>query len=280
MAVDVFSAKKLEREVLIDPRATGIVVIDMLNEFCKPGGAMILPGSVRLVPPQPRVIDAGPTAGTPNRTQRLTTSQPTPEPSSIARMSPPRCSTARRARTASRRESEPSPGPGPAAVRPHAFTHKGDEAMWSVRTTARPFSPSRRRWVQGAAASTAALGLGLPHIGRAADSIKVGVLQPLSGGLENLGQQGVQGTQLAIEEANDAGGVLGRRLEPVIADDKTDPKTAVERTRELIQRDQVVAIFGPGTSANRDAIQPTSDRFKTQLVYANDDAGGVCDRHI
>ena len=66
--------------------------------------------------------------------------------------------------------------------------------MWSVRTTARPFSPSRRRWVQGAAASTAALGLGLPLIVRAADPIKVGVLQPLSGGLENLGQQGVQGT--------------------------------------------------------------------------------------
>ena len=152
--------------------------------------------------------------------------------------------------------------------------------MWSVRTAARPFSPSRRRWVQGAAASTAALGLGLPHIGRAADSIKVGVLQPLSGGLENLGQQGVQGTQLAIEEANDAGGVLGRRLEPVIADDKTDPKTAVERTRELIQRDQVVAIFGPVTSANRDAIQPTIDRFKTPLFYATDYEGGVCDRYI
>ena len=63
MAVDVFSAKKLEREVLIDPRATGIVVIDMLNEFCKPGGAMILPGSERLVPPQTRVIDAGRRAG-------------------------------------------------------------------------------------------------------------------------------------------------------------------------------------------------------------------------
>ncbi|PYM87078.1 MAG: aliphatic amidase expression-regulating protein [Candidatus Rokuibacteriota bacterium] len=152
--------------------------------------------------------------------------------------------------------------------------------MWSVRTTARPFSPSRRRWVQGAAASTAALGLGLPLIVRAADPIKVGVLQPLSGGLENLGQQGVQGTQLAIEEANDAGGVLGRRLDLVIADDKTDPKTAVERTRELIQRDEVVAIFGPVTSANRDAIQPTIDRFKTPLFYATDYEGGVCDRYI
>jgi branched-chain amino acid transport system substrate-binding protein/urea transport system substrate-binding protein len=152
--------------------------------------------------------------------------------------------------------------------------------MSSNRTDNRPFAPSRRRLLQGAAASAAALGLGLPDVARAADPIKVGVLQPLSGGLENLGQQGVQGTQLAIEEANEAGGVLGRQFDLVIADDKTDPKTAVERTRELIQRDQVVAIFGPVTSANRDAIQPTIERFKTPLFYATDYEGGVCSRYI
>lgn len=137
---------------------------------------------------------------------------------------------------------------------------------------------TRRHLLQGAVAGAAAMGF--PYIARAAAPIKVGVLQPLSGGLENLGQQGVQGTQLAIEEANDAGGVLGRKFEVVIADDKTDPKTAVERCRELIQRDQVVAIFGPVTSANRDAIQPTIERFKTPLFYATDYEGGVCSRYI
>jgi ABC-type branched-subunit amino acid transport system substrate-binding protein len=139
-------------------------------------------------------------------------------------------------------------------------------------------SVARRRLLQGAAAGAALLGF--PYIVRAAEPIKVGVLQPLSGGLENLGQQGVEGTQLAIEEANDAGGVLGRKFELVIADDKTDPKTAVERCRELIQRDRVVAIFGPVTSANRDAIQPTIERFKTPLFYATDYEGGVCSRYI
>jgi len=152
--------------------------------------------------------------------------------------------------------------------------------METDRIDDRAFSSSRRRLLQGAAASAAALGLGFPYIVRAADPIKVGVLQPLSGGLENLGQQGVQGTQLAIEEANEAGGVLGRPFELVIADDRTDPKTAVERTRELIQRDQVVAIFGPVTSANRDAMQPTIERFKTPLFYATDYEGGVCSRYI
>ncbi|OLB50080.1 MAG: aliphatic amidase expression-regulating protein [Candidatus Rokubacteria bacterium 13_2_20CM_2_70_11] len=151
--------------------------------------------------------------------------------------------------------------------------------MTSTRATDRSFSASRRRLLQGAA-STTALALAVPSLARAAEPIKVGVLQPLSGGLENLGQQGVQGTRLAIEEANEAGGVRGRRFELVIADDKTDPKTAVERTRELIQRDRVVAIFGPVTSANRDAIQPTIERFKTPLFYATDYEGGVCSRYI
>lgn len=140
-------------------------------------------------------------------------------------------------------------------------------------------SASRRRVLQLTGAGAAALAM--PRLVRAADPIKVGVLQPLSGGLEVLGQQGVQGTQLAIEEANAAGGVLdGRMFEVVIEDDKTDPKTAVERTQKLIQGDNVVGIFGPVTSANRDAMQPTLERFKTPLFYATDYEGGVCSRYI
>jgi ureidoacrylate peracid hydrolase len=65
MSVDVFSAKKIEREVRIDPRSTAVVVIDMLNEFCKPGGAMVLPGYESLLGPQRRVIEAGRQAGCP-----------------------------------------------------------------------------------------------------------------------------------------------------------------------------------------------------------------------
>jgi branched-chain amino acid transport system substrate-binding protein/urea transport system substrate-binding protein len=140
---------------------------------------------------------------------------------------------------------------------------------------------SRRRVLQAAGAVTAASTFGFPAILRAADPIRLGVLQPLSGGLEVLGQQGVQGVQLAVEEANEAGGVLdGRQLELVIADDRTDPKTAVERTTELIQRDQVTAICGPVTSANRDAIQPTVERYRTPLLYATDYEGGVCSRYM
>ncbi len=140
---------------------------------------------------------------------------------------------------------------------------------------------SRRSVLKGAGATAAVAALGFPAIVRAQEVVRLGVLQPLSGGLEVLGQQGVQGVQLAVEEANDAGGVLdGRKIELVIADTKTDPKTSVERTTELIQRDRVTAICGPVTSANRDAIRPTIERYKTPLLYATDYEGGVCSRYI
>lgn len=123
----------------------------------------------------------------------------------------------------------------------------------------------------------AAAGLAMPHVARAADPIKVGILQPFSGGLEVLGLQGAQGAELALTEANEAGGVLGGRLfEFIRADDKTDPKTAVERTTELLRRDRVTAIIGPVTSANRDAMMPTIQRGKSLLLYATDYEGGVC----
>ena len=59
MTVDVFSAKKIEGEVRLDPATTAILIVDMLNEFCKPGGAMVLPGYEALVAPQRRLIEAG-----------------------------------------------------------------------------------------------------------------------------------------------------------------------------------------------------------------------------
>ena len=141
-------------------------------------------------------------------------------------------------------------------------------------------TPNRRRILQGSAALATACAIARPTIVRASDPIKIGILQPFSGGLEALGEQGFQGARLAIDEANDAGGFLGRSTEHLRADTKTDPKTAVERALELIQRDRVDAIIGPVTSAERDAIKPTIERYKMPLLYATDYEGGVCSRYI
>ena len=53
---DVFSAHRHEGQVTLDPRRTAVIVVDMINEFCKPGGAMVLPGYEALMPAQTALI--------------------------------------------------------------------------------------------------------------------------------------------------------------------------------------------------------------------------------
>lgn len=65
-ALDVFSAhKQADAAERIDPAASAVVVVDMLNEFCTPGGRMLLPGAERLYAPQRGLIDAAREAGLP-----------------------------------------------------------------------------------------------------------------------------------------------------------------------------------------------------------------------
>lgn len=138
---------------------------------------------------------------------------------------------------------------------------------------------SRRSFLTGTACT--AVGLSMPSIAFASDeAFKVGLLLPFSGGLELFGQQGLQGAKMAIDEVNAAGGVLGRQVELIQADDKSDPRTAVERATQLMRRDKVNAIIGPVTSANRDAIKSAVERAKTPLLYATDYEGGVCSEWI
>ncbi len=114
----------------------------------------------------------------------------------------------------------------------------------------------------------------------AAEPVKVGAVLPFSGGLELFGNQARLGLDLAAKEINAAGGILGRPLEILYEDNKTDPKTAVERTTKLIKRDEVVAITGPITSNARDAMSPTCNRLKTPLLYATNYEGGACGRYL
>ncbi len=145
-----------------------------------------------------------------------------------------------------------------------------------------PHSPRRRLVMQAGASSLAGAVLGLPRVAMAAPQgpVRIGILQPFSGGLEALGEQGFQGAKLAIDEINAAGGLLGKPVEFVRADTRTDPKTAVQRTQELIGREHVDAIIGPVTSAERDAMRPTIERAKVPLLYATDYEGGTCSRYI
>ncbi len=141
---------------------------------------------------------------------------------------------------------------------------------------------SRRDFLKATLATglaTSVAGIAAPAVA-AKNPIKVGAVQPFSGGLELFGNQAKLGLDLAVKEINEAGGILGRPLEILYEDNKTDPKTSVERTTKLIQRDEVIAITGPITSNARDAMAPTHKRLKTPLLYATNYEGGACDRYI
>ena len=133
----------------------------------------------------------------------------------------------------------------------------------------------RRDFVRTVALSGLAAGtLGFPRLARAA-TVKVGAALPFSGGLELFGEQARLGLDLAAAEINAAGGILGQQVEIVYEDNKTDPKTSNERARKLIQSDEVIAVTGPITSAARDAMAGTMERFETPLLYATNYEGAA-----
>ena len=115
---------------------------------------------------------------------------------------------------------------------------------------------------------------------KAAEAIKIGAVLPFSGGVELYGRQAKLGLDFAAKEINARGGILGRLIEVVYEDDKTDPVAAVEATRKLVQRDGALAVVGPITSRNLDAITPAIENLKTPLLYATNYEGGKCSRYI
>src|SRR5262245_32196412 len=100
---------------------------------------------------------------------------------------------------------------------------------------------SRRGLLRGAAA-TAAVGItGFPAISYGqADAIKLGHLTPRTGFLGTLGEYAVMAADLATEEINAAGGVMGRKIE-LITEDSVNPQTASTKAERLIERDKVAA---------------------------------------
>ena len=82
------------------------------------------------------------------------------------------------------------------------------------------------------------------------DVIKIGANLELSGNVATLGQSGLNGIMLAVDEINNAGGVLGKKIEIVKYDNKSDNTEAASVATRLITQDKVVAIIGSMTSGN------------------------------
>src|SRR6476620_2189227 len=125
----------------------------------------------------------------------------------------------------------------------------------------------------GAVLGAAALGAA-----RAAEPpLKIGLLEDVSGDLAFMGMPKLHGTQLAVEEINKKGGILGRQIELIHLDPQGDNARYQEFARRLLSRDKVDVLIGGITSASREAIRPIIDRTTTPYFYTNQYEGGVCD---
>jgi branched-chain amino acid transport system substrate-binding protein len=125
----------------------------------------------------------------------------------------------------------------------------------------------------GAASVTAMLSL--PAM--AADPIKMGLLEDVSGDLALMGMPKLHGAQLAVEEINKAGGIMGRQIELIHLDPQGDNARYQEFARRLTGRDKVDVLIGGITSASREAIRPIMNRTTIPYFYTNQYEGGVCD---
>jgi branched-chain amino acid transport system substrate-binding protein len=109
-----------------------------------------------------------------------------------------------------------------------------------------------RRKVIQAAAGASLLQLATPFIipARAADNVKIGLDNPLTGTYAAVGKNELTGCQLAIEQINAKGGILGRQAELLVEDSTSgDAGTAVQKARKLIDRDKVDFLLGNVNSA-------------------------------
>lgn len=103
----------------------------------------------------------------------------------------------------------------------------------------------------------------------------VGLVTELSGPASLFGEAGLQAAQLAADEVNANGGVLGGKLVLKVADDNTDPNTARQVWEKLVN-EGVDAIIFRETSAARVAALPVAEKANIPALYANDYEGGDC----
>jgi len=137
---------------------------------------------------------------------------------------------------------------------------------------------SRKHWIAGASLALATLA-GTAQV-QAADPIKVGVLHSLSGTMA-ISETTLKDTVLMlIEQQNAAGGLLGRPLEAVVVDPASDWPLFAERTRQLLEQDQVDVIFGVWTSVARKSVLPVVEELNGILFYPVQYEGEESSRNI
>jgi urea transport system substrate-binding protein len=111
-------------------------------------------------------------------------------------------------------------------------------------------------------------------------TIKIGILHSLSGTMA-ISESVLKDTVLMlIADQNKKGGLLGRKLEPVIADPASDWDLFAEKARDLLTKQNVAVVFGCWTSASRKSVLPVFEQFDGLLFYPVQSEGEESSRNI
>ncbi len=117
------------------------------------------------------------------------------------------------------------------------------------------------------AASTLLLSGLFPYTLQAAETIKVGILHSLSGTMAISETSLKDMALMTIDEINAKGGVLGKKLEPVVVDPASNWPLFAEKARQLLTQDKVAVTFGCWTSVSRKSVLPVYEELNGLLFY-------------
>ncbi|MEP1209138.1 MAG: urea ABC transporter substrate-binding protein [Rhizobiaceae bacterium] len=137
-----------------------------------------------------------------------------------------------------------------------------------------------RRAMLLASAATVGASLTLGSVAMAADTIKVGVLHSLSGTMAISETTLKDAMLMLIDEQNKKGGLLGKKLEPVVVDPASDWPLFAEKARELISANKVDAVFGCWTSVSRKSVLPVFKELNSVLFYPVQYEGEESERNV
>jgi urea transport system substrate-binding protein len=129
-------------------------------------------------------------------------------------------------------------------------------------------SSQRRLWLKRIAATAAMAYIGLGAMAaRAEDTIKIGILHSLSGTMA-ISETILKDLMLMqVDEINAHGGLLGKKIEPIVVDPASNWPLFAEKARELISKDHVAAVFGCWTSVSRKSVLPVFEELNGLLFY-------------
>ena len=111
--------------------------------------------------------------------------------------------------------------------------------------------------------------------GKGGDEFVVGVNAELTGNVANYGKSMKSGFELAVEEVNKAGGINGKKIRVVEADNKSEPSESGNAATKIVTKDKVVAVIGPATSGCVAAEEPILSSNKVPLIAPCATAPGI-----